>query len=103
MEMVRRLGASGLMQPPATLAAFDSPIGDTLRKYYRGAKISAYEKQSLFKLAWDLVGSDFGSRHTLYEFYYAGDPSMISAGFHREFDKQGCIDRVKEFLATTHV
>jgi len=26
---------------------------------------------------------------------------MISAGFHREFDKQGCIDRVKEFLAAT--
>jgi len=44
---------------------------------------------------------DFGSRHILYEFYYAGDPSMISAGFHREFDKQGCIDRVKEFLAAT--
>lgn len=101
MEMVRRLGASGLMQPPATLAAFDSPIGDTLRKYYRGAKVSAEDKQSLFKLAWDLVGTDFGSRHTLYEFYYAGDPSMISAGFHREFDKQGCIDRVREFLART--
>ena len=91
------------MQPPASLAAFDSPIGDTLRKYYRGAKIPAEEKQSLFKLAWDLLGSDFGSRHTLYELFYAGDPSMVTAGFHREFDKQECIERVKNFLATSKV
>ena len=101
MEMVRRLGAGGLMQLPATMDAFESPIGPDLKKYYRGAKISAQGKTSIFKLAWDLVGTDFGSRHTLYELYYAGDPSMLMAGFHREFDKQECMDRVKEFLATT--
>ena len=101
MEMVRRLGASGLMQPPASLAAFDSPLGDTLRKYYRGAKISAEDKQRLFKLAWDLMGSDFGSRHTLYELFYAGDPSMVTAGFHREFDKQESLERVKRFLSAS--
>ncbi len=99
MEMVRRLGAGGLMQLPASSAAFDSPIGRDLEKYYRGARISAQEKVALFKLAWDLVGSDFGSRHTLYELYYAGDPSMLMAGFHREFDKAACVARVKEFLA----
>src|SRR5712692_4755925 len=48
-------------------AAFDSPIGRDLEKYYRGARVSAQEKVALFKLAWDLIGSDFGSRHTLYE------------------------------------
>ncbi len=101
MEMVRRLGASGLMQTPASLAAFDSPLGDTLRKYYRGAKISAEDKQRLFKLAWDLMGSDFGSRHTLYELFYAGDPSMVTAGFHREFDKQEYLERVKRFLSAS--
>jgi len=99
MEMVRRLGAGGLMQLPASSAAFDSPIGLELEKYYRGVRISAQEKVALFKLAWDLVGSDFGSRHTLYELYYAGDPSMLIAGFHREFDKSACVARVKEFLA----
>ena len=98
MEMVRRLGGSGLMQPPASLDAFDSPIGDILRRYYRGAKISAEDKQGLFKLAWDLVGSDFGSRHTLYELFYAGDPSMVTAGFHREFAKQEFTQRVTDFL-----
>lgn len=98
-DLVRRLGAGGLMQLPASSAAFDSPIGQDLEKYYRGARISAREKVALFKLARDLLGSDFGSRHTLYELYYAGDPSMLMAGFHREFDKAACVGRVKEFLA----
>jgi 4-hydroxyphenylacetate 3-monooxygenase len=101
MEMVRRIGAGGLMQLPASVDAFDSSIGPDLEKYYRGAKIAAREKVGLFKLAWDLVGSDFGSRHLLYELFYAGDPSLLMAGFHREFDKRACMDRVKEFLATT--
>jgi aromatic ring hydroxylase len=89
------------MQPPASLTAFDSPLGDTLRKYYRGAKISAENKQRLFKLAWDLMGSDFGSRHTLYELFYAGDPSMVTAGFHREFDKLESLERVRRFLSAS--
>jgi aromatic ring hydroxylase len=80
------------------MSGFDSPIGKDLEKYYRGAKISAREKTRLFKLAWDLLGSDFGARHTLYEVFYAGDPSMLMAGFHREYAKEAHIKRVKEFL-----
>ncbi|MCS6925905.1 MAG: 4-hydroxyphenylacetate 3-monooxygenase [Candidatus Binatia bacterium] len=100
MEMVRRLGAGGLMQLPASVEALDSPIGRDLQQYYRGAHISAPEKVRLFKLAWDLVGSDFGSRHLLYELFYAGDPSMLMAGFHREFDKRACLARVQELFST---
>jgi 4-hydroxyphenylacetate 3-monooxygenase oxygenase component len=102
MEMVRRLGAGGLMQLPASCDAFDSPIGPDLEKYYRGAQIAAREKVGLFKVAWDLVGSDFGSRHLLYELFYAGDPSMLMAGFHREFDKRACLARVAELLEATN-
>ncbi len=98
MEIVRRLGAGGLMQLPASSAIFDSPIGPEIEKYYRGAHIAAREKVSLFKLAWDLLGSDFGARHTLYELYYAGDPSALMAGFHREFKKEESRARVQAFL-----
>lgn len=53
------------MQLPASIDAFESPTGRDLEKYYRSANIAAREKIALFKLAWDLVGSDFGSRHLL--------------------------------------
>lgn len=98
MEMMRRIGAGGLMQLPATFSAFDGPTGKDLEKYYRGAETTAKEKVKLFKLAWDLVGSDFGSRHELYEMFYAGDPSMITAGVHRESDTVTCTSRVRQFL-----
>lgn len=98
MEMVRRLGAGGLMQLPATMNAFASPIGKDLERFYRGATISAQEKVRLFKLAWDLLGSDFGARHTLYETFYAGDPSMLMAGFHREYAKEEHMKRVQAFI-----
>ena len=98
MAMLRRIGAGGLMQLPATFSAFDGPTGPDLEKYYRGAHIPAQDKVRLFKLAWDLVGSDFGSRHELYEMFYAGDPSMITASLYRDFDTARCTDRVKAFL-----
>ena len=98
MEMMRRIGAGGLMQLPATFSAFDGPTGGYLEKYYRGAHIPAQAKVRLFKLAWDLVGSDFGSRHELYEMFYAGDPSMITASLYREFDNASYMNRVKKFL-----
>ena len=98
MYMIRRIGAGGLMQLPATVASFDGPTGADLEKYYRGAHIPAREKVRLFKLAWDLVGTDFGARHELYEMFYAGDPSMITASLHREFDAAACTNRVKDLL-----
>ena len=34
----------------------------------------------LFKLAWDLLGSDFAGRHMQYEKFYAG-PSFVMNGY----------------------
>ena len=84
MQKIRRLGASGLMQVPGSMAEFDSPIGGDLERIYRGARISAREKVMLARLAWDICGSELGSRHALYEMYYAGDPDQIMLRMHVE-------------------
>jgi 4-hydroxyphenylacetate 3-monooxygenase len=40
----------------------------------------------LFKLAWDALGSEFGSRHTQYEMFYSG-PKVVTTGMaYRTFD-----------------
>ncbi|MGR5874801.1 4-hydroxyphenylacetate 3-hydroxylase C-terminal domain-containing protein [Bacillus pacificus] len=36
--------------------------------------IDAEQRTKLFKLAWDIIGSPLGSRHELYERFFAGDP-----------------------------
>ena len=38
-----------------------------------------FEKYKLFKLACDLVGTEFASRHTQYEMFYAG-PKHVTRG-----------------------
>ena len=72
------------MQMPASMAAVESPIGPLLERYYKGSNVAARDKVSLWKLAWDICGSEFGSRHDLYELFYAGEPSALLAGMHRE-------------------
>ncbi len=33
----------------------------------------------LFKLAWDLIGTEFGGRHQSYEKFYSGGPFAVRA------------------------
>jgi len=37
------------------------------------------ERTKLFKLAWDLVGSEFAGRHQQYELFYAGARSVTTS------------------------
>ncbi len=99
VNMVRRMGGGALMQQPASMAEFDSPIGVALEKALRGAEISGVHKTQLLKLAWDLCGSEFGARHVLYEMNYAGERSALMAGIQREYGrKQACLDHLDHFL-----
>ena len=70
--IVQQLAASGLMLTPSE-ADLGGPLAADIEKYYQGAQIPAPERVRLFRLAWDLIGTQFGSRQTLYERYFNGD------------------------------
>ena len=88
LDMLRRLGGGGLVQLPVSMAEFDSPIGADLDRSLSGAGLSGREKTKLFKLVWDLVGTEFGARHELYEVNYAGERAALVAGIHREYSRR---------------
>jgi len=46
--------------------------------------IDAVERHKLYKLAWDLVGSEFAGRHMLYEKFYAGNSLVVRNQSDRE-------------------
>lgn len=99
VNLVRRMGGGGLVQIPVSMDEFDSPIGADLERAMRGAAISGRDKTQLFKLAWDVCGSEFGARHELYEKNYAGERSMLVAGIQREYSrKQYYYDYLDRFL-----
>ena len=49
------------------------PLADTIGKYYQRTGTDATDRIRLFRLAWDQVGTQFGSRQALYERFFNGD------------------------------
>jgi 4-hydroxyphenylacetate 3-monooxygenase len=74
IEILQQVGGGGFVQTPSGLEDFYGSISKLMHLYFEGASVSAEKKVQLFKLAWDLIGSPLGSRHELYERFYAGDP-----------------------------
>jgi aromatic ring hydroxylase len=63
---------------------FGNPeIAPYVEKYLRGKGVPAKRRVQLFKLAWDMIGEQFGSRQLQYEWCYAGDPLFTHARFYR--------------------
>jgi 4-hydroxyphenylacetate 3-monooxygenase oxygenase component len=99
LAMLKRLAGGGLVQLPVSMAEFDSPIGPDLERSLSGAGISGRDKARLFKLVWDLIGTEFGARHELYEMNYAGERSALVAGIHREYGRRAhYLDYLDRFM-----
>lgn len=98
-EIIQLVVAGGLMYQPSSVDVFDSPIAKDIQKYYRGATVPAEEKIKLFKAAADIAVSDFGSRHELYERYYAGDPMFLRIQTqYTGYDKKEALSLVDSLL-----
>jgi 4-hydroxyphenylacetate 3-monooxygenase len=98
LDILRQVGGGGFVQTPSSVADFNGPIGDLLHRYYEGASVGAEQKVRLFKLAWDLIGSPLGSRHELYERFYAGDPVRAFAGQYLSADTSRLTEPVWRLL-----
>ncbi len=83
--IVEQLAAGGLMLTP-TENDIDGPQADTIGKYYQGAAINARDRVRLFRMAWDLTGTQWGSRQTLYERFFNGDVVRLRQGRYASYD-----------------
>jgi 4-hydroxyphenylacetate 3-monooxygenase len=56
---------------------FDNPVtSDLYSRFTLEDKEKAIERYKVMRLAWDLVGTEFASRHTQYEMFYNGAPHV---------------------------
>jgi 4-hydroxyphenylacetate 3-monooxygenase len=97
-EILRKLGASGLMALP-TEADLEGPAREEIEAYLQSATLSGPERVRLFRLVWDTCISAFASRQTLYEYYFFGDPVRMAGALVGSYDKEPYAQRVREFLA----
>ncbi|WBX79874.1 4-hydroxyphenylacetate 3-monooxygenase, oxygenase component [Virgibacillus salarius] len=102
-EILRILGASGMMGIP-TYADFENEeIGPILHRAMQGKNVEGYERVQIFRLAWDLTMSAFGSRQTHYEYYFFGDPIKMGMAYFDKYDKEVYKAQVRDFLSSQHM
>ncbi len=77
VEIIQQIGASGLVAMP-TEQDMKGPLVEDIKKYYQAARAEAFDRIPLFRLAWDVALSAFGSRQVLYERFFFGDPVRMA-------------------------
>jgi 4-hydroxyphenylacetate 3-monooxygenase len=97
LNMVRDLCGGGLIQLPSSAADFgNADIAADLDRYVQSPGVSSQERVKLLKLVWDMVGSEFASRHHQYEMFYAGAPFLVKQRMFGAFD----FDRANRLVDT---
>ena len=78
-QLIERTVASGLVYTTSHAADFAAPeLRPYLERYLRGSGgRDARDRVKVMKLLWDAIGSEFGSRHELYEMNYSGSVEEI--------------------------
>jgi 4-hydroxyphenylacetate 3-monooxygenase len=96
-EILRKLGASGLMATP-TEADVAGPAAADIDTYLQAATLTGAERVRLFRLVWDTCASAFAGRQALYEYYFFGDPVRMAGAYVAGYDRSAYMSRVQDFL-----
>ena len=82
---VRELSGGSVLQMPADVSVLHNPQTRTVfEELWRTSADTAIERFKLYKLAWDLLGTDFAGRHLQYERFYMGPAFVVRGHNHRE-------------------
>jgi 4-hydroxyphenylacetate 3-monooxygenase len=97
-DVLRLAAGSGVLA--MTEADYAQPgIGPLMDKWLIGPDIEAKQRLELLKLAWDMTGTEFGSRAGLYERLYSGDPEINAQRWFRSPIAKDCEELVHRLLA----
>jgi 4-hydroxyphenylacetate 3-monooxygenase len=97
IEILQLLGSSSFLLTPSE-ADFKGPLKADIEQYLATDNTGAKDRVKLFRLAWDLAGSAFGSRQVLYERFFASDPLTRARAIATIYPKKEAMDRVLDFL-----
>jgi 4-hydroxyphenylacetate 3-monooxygenase len=84
---LRELAGGGMIMLPSSIHDFHNPeLARLAVAAQRSPALSPQDRVKFFKLAWDAVGSEFASRHTQYEMFYAGASFVTRGHSFRTYD-----------------
>lgn len=77
-DKIRELMGGGMFQMPASASVLRDPgLRALFEEYWSTPFETAGERMKLFKLAWDLIGSELASRHMSYEKFFIGPAFFV--------------------------
>ena len=101
INLIRDLAGGSLIMLPSSFRDWANPeLAPILHKTQRSPNFSSEEKVKLLKAAWDAIGSEFASRHTQYEMFYAGARFVATGHSYRTFDWSAARGMVDHLLST---
>jgi 4-hydroxyphenylacetate 3-monooxygenase len=98
VEIIQQLSASGVVATVTEADLKNAHIADDVKRYFQAARAEAYDRLSLFRLAWDATLSAFSARQIQYERFFFGDPVRMAGMIFNTHDRQPYMDQVHEFL-----
>jgi 4-hydroxyphenylacetate 3-monooxygenase len=87
VNTLRELAGGGLIMLPSSVADFANPeVAALIDRTQQSPKANSHDRVKFYKLAWDAVGSEFGSRHQQYEMFYSGATFVTKGHSYRTYD-----------------
>ena len=87
IDIVRELSGAAMISVPSSAKDLDNPeAARDIDRFFQSASMSARERIALMRLAWDFIGSEFGSRHQQYEKFYGGSSYIVKMNMFRNYD-----------------
>src|SRR5882757_9079880 len=100
INTLRELSGGALIMLPSSVEDFADPmLHKIISLTQQSSKMKPEEKVKFLKLAWDAIGSEFGSRHTQYEMFYAGARFVTRGHSFRTYDWAGAGALVDDLLS----
>jgi 4-hydroxyphenylacetate 3-monooxygenase len=101
VKILGELAGGGPIQVPSSVLDFDNAeIAGALDVVMGSDLWPARQRVKLFKLAWDLIGSEFAGRHVQYERFYSGAPAAVKAHAFNHYPFEDVEGIVESFLGT---
>ncbi len=102
VDDLRELCGGGVFQMPADISVMqDAELARQFQTYWQTPQCDALTRMKLFKLAWDMVGSEFAGRHQQYEKFYAGASFIVRNHMFRETE-WGTFNKIVEELTASY-
>ena len=104
IDALRELCGGGIFQMPADVTVMhDAALRRMFETYWQTPQLGALDRMKLYKLAWDLIGSEFAGRHLQYEKFYAGASFIVRNHSFREAPWEGFHNVVDRLMGSYDV